>query len=99
MITVSVPATRKNQIEWFRVISDLERSGMTQAQIGAAVGRSQNSINQYKSAGLEPRFHIGMLLLGLWFERTVVGTPIPMTARTEWKQTQMKRPKRMAAAI
>ncbi len=57
-------------VDWFRVVSDLERSGLTQAQIGDAIGRSAATVNNLKSIpGTEPRFDVGMQLLGLWQER------------------------------
>ncbi len=57
-------------IDWFRVVTDLERSGLTQAQIGEAIGRSAATVNNLKSIpGTEPRFAVGMALLGLWQER------------------------------
>lgn len=58
-------------IDWFRVIVDLERSGLTQAEIGEYCGRSQNQVSAYKSIpNTEPRFHVGMLMLELWAQRT-----------------------------
>ncbi len=70
-----------NRVDWFRVIVDLERSGMSQAQIGAAVGRSQAQINNYKTIpDTEPRFHVGLLLLALWWD--IGGDPsgLPLVA-------------------
>lgn len=59
-----------SRIDWFRVVVDLERSGMTQAEIGDAVEISKTQVNAYKSLWAEPRFHVGLLMLGLWVERT-----------------------------
>lgn len=62
--------TRPWRIDWFRVIVDLERSGLFQHEIGAAAGISQAQVSGYKSIpNTEPTFHVGMLLLGLWSER------------------------------
>lgn len=68
------------RIDWFRVIVDLERSGLTQDEIAEHCGRSRVQVNAYKTSnrmtrykhivGTEPRFHVGMLLLELWAERT-----------------------------
>jgi len=56
--------------DWFRVIVDLERSGLTQADIGRAVGRSQNQVNAYKCVpDTEPRFAVGVKLIALWMGR------------------------------
>lgn len=59
-----------NRIDWFRVVVDLERSGLTQAEIGDAVEISKTQVNAYKSLWAEPRFHVGLLMLGLWADRT-----------------------------
>lgn len=57
-------------IDWFRVVTDLERSGLSQAEIGRHIGRSQIQVNAYKCIpGTEPKFTVGMLLLALWQER------------------------------
>jgi hypothetical protein len=57
-------------IDWFRVVTDLERSGLSLEQIGSAIGRSKTQVIAYKAIeGTEPRFGVGMLLLGLWQER------------------------------
>ena len=61
---------RAPETDWFRVIADLERTGLTQAQIGDEIGRSAATVNNLKSIpGTEPRFGVGMALLGLWQER------------------------------
>ena len=57
-------------IDWFRVVVELERSGLTQEQIAQSIGRSKTQVNAYKSIPCtEPRFSVGLLLLGLWQER------------------------------
>lgn len=61
---------RIHAMDWFRVISDLERSGLSQREIGEHIGRSQVQVNAYKVIpGTEPKFSVGMLLLGLWQDR------------------------------
>lgn len=63
-------AVYPRRVDWFRVIVDLERSGMTQAEIGLAIERSQSQVAAYKSIpDTEPPFHHAMLLLGLWEAR------------------------------
>lgn len=63
-------AVRACGVDWFRVIVDLERSGLSQAAIGERIERSQSQVNAYKTIpDTEPSFHHGMLLLGLWEER------------------------------
>ena len=71
----------RNRVDWFRVIVDLERAGMSQAQIGVAVGRSQAQINNYKTIpDTEPRFHVGLLLLALWWDAGGDPAGLPMVA-------------------
>lgn len=68
--TVRRVAVHPLGIDWFRVIVDLERSGLTQADIAAAIDRSQAQVAAYKSVpDTEPPFHSAMLLLALWDER------------------------------
>lgn len=56
--------------DWFRVIVDLERSGLTQDDIAKAIGRSRPQVNAYKCMpDTEPRFIVGQLLLRLWIAR------------------------------
>ena len=65
-------------IDWFRVVVELERSGLTQEQIARHIGRSKSQVIAYKSIPCtEPRFSVGLLLLGLWQERC--GKPVPPT--------------------
>lgn len=63
-------------IDWSQVVFDLERAGLSQREIGEQCGygdrsdRGKVSINQLKNIpGMQPRFHHGLLLLGLWLER------------------------------
>lgn len=63
-------AISPDRIDWFRVVVDLERSGLTQAEIADQVEISKTQVNAYKSLWSEPRFHVGLLMLGLWVERT-----------------------------
>lgn len=66
------------RIDWFRVIVDLERSGMSQADIGERIGRSQQMVNVYKTVpDAEPRFAVGMALLQLWQHRCNRGASAP----------------------
>lgn len=68
--TLRLVAVHPRRIDWFRVIVDLERSGLTQADIAAAIDRSQAQVAAYKSIpDTEPRFNHALLLVGLWEER------------------------------
>lgn len=74
--TVRMVAVHPRRIDWFRVIVDLERSGMTQAEIGASIGRSSTQVFAYKSIpNTEPPFHEAAMLLGLWDERCGANRP------------------------
>lgn len=59
--------------DWFRVIVEIERSGITQAEIGLRIGRSPTQVNAYKCIpDTEPRYSVGVRLLALWTERCSV---------------------------
>ncbi len=51
-------------IDWFRVITDLERI-YSQEQIGRAIGRDAATISRYKQGITEPRHSIGEAILHL----------------------------------
>ena len=59
------------RVDWWQVITDLERRGVSHSRIAVEVGRSKTWVNDLKNIpDTEPRFHDGMLLLGLWRETT-----------------------------
>jgi hypothetical protein len=71
-------AVHPRRVDWFRIVVDLERSGMSQAAIGLAIGRSSAQVFAYKSIpDTEPPFHHAMMLLGLWEERVGGGRAVP----------------------
>lgn len=51
--------------DWFAVISDLERTGMTQREIGERISVSKSTVNSWKQYN-EPRYRNGVALLTLW---------------------------------
>ncbi|HGB5893257.1 TPA: helix-turn-helix domain-containing protein [Salmonella enterica subsp. enterica serovar Kottbus] len=51
--------------DWFSVISDLERTGMTQREIADHIGVSKSTVNSWKQYN-EPRYNSGAALLELW---------------------------------
>ncbi|MFT3720405.1 hypothetical protein [Pseudorhodoferax sp.] len=64
-------------MDWWRVITDLERAGVPHSVVAVEVGRSKGWVANLKNIyGTEPRFHDGMLLLGLWHDR--VGGMVPI---------------------
>lgn len=55
------------RIDWFRVVVDLERSGLSLERIAAECLRGKTWAWSLKNIpDTEPRFHDGLLLLGLW---------------------------------
>ncbi|WP_291973255.1 helix-turn-helix transcriptional regulator [Candidatus Symbiopectobacterium sp.] len=53
------------QIDWFNVIIDIERAGMTQQQIAQTVHVSKSALYGWK-AGAVPRYDDGEALIRLW---------------------------------
>ena len=73
-MAVKAPS-RVKRIDWSAVVFDLERTGMTQREIGMACGHEPHNARQWVNAlknipGTQPKFHHGALLLGLWVEKT-----------------------------
>ena len=60
-----------SRIDWFRVIVDLEGKRWSLERIAAAVDRSKGWVSNLKNIpGTEPKFHDGLMLLGLWMHVT-----------------------------
>ena len=53
------------QIDWFRLITDLERAGFTHDKIARQLVASRSSIFYWKT-GSEPRYSDGERLIRLW---------------------------------
>ena len=66
----------ESRIDWWRVIVDLERSGLSQRDIAVACGiNGHSAINQLKNIpGTQPLFGRGVRIIVLWMERTGKGT-------------------------
>lgn len=63
----SKPRARPSRIDWFRVITNLERCGFTVRDIAFQVNMSRGWVEHLKnSPGAEPRFDDGNVLLDLW---------------------------------
>jgi hypothetical protein len=57
-------------MNWQKLITDIQRSGMTQAQIGAAVGRTQGWVAGIMSVSIKTvRWEDGQKLIQLHAER------------------------------
>ncbi|MDJ6849813.1 helix-turn-helix domain-containing protein [Salmonella enterica] len=55
--------------DWFAIISDLERTGMTQREIAGCLGVSKSTVNSWKQYN-EPRYRNGAALLEIWQKHT-----------------------------
>jgi hypothetical protein len=53
------------RVHWFRIITDLERSGYSQAAIGAAIGTPKSTMHGWKQ-GASPKYEDGYRLIALW---------------------------------
>ncbi|CNK10076.1 TPA: hypothetical protein PXJ75_002881 [Yersinia enterocolitica] len=53
------------QIDWFQVITDVERSGMTQQQIAKGIRVAKATLFGWKQ-GSNPRYDDGEALIRLW---------------------------------
>lgn len=62
----------QTRVDWFRIIDDLKRQGVSLYGIEAAIGVSPQKLCGYKQ-GSEPRHNDGELLLGLWCQVTNKG--------------------------
>lgn len=63
-------ATKELQVDWFRVIVDLERSGLSHKAIAEHAGIGGGTIHGLKVLGAEPLFWRGVRILVFWMERT-----------------------------
>jgi hypothetical protein len=63
---------KPGRIDWSAMVFDLEALGMSQRHIARECEwEHHSSVNQLKNIpGMQPRFHQGALLLGLWVETT-----------------------------
>lgn len=59
-------------LDWWQIVTDMERSGLSQREIAVRVGYgSHGSVNTLKNMpGQEPIFGFGVRLLVLWMDRT-----------------------------
>lgn len=58
-------------IDWSAVVLDLRRCGMSHQQIAGECDADKSWVHRLLNIpGTQPRFHHGVMLLGLWAERT-----------------------------
>ncbi|EHC5871971.1 helix-turn-helix transcriptional regulator [Salmonella enterica subsp. enterica serovar Eastbourne] len=55
----------RTETDWFSIITDLERTGLTQREIADFVGVSKSTVNSWKQFN-EPRYGSGAALIELW---------------------------------
>lgn len=60
------------RVDWFRVITNLSRAGMSSKQIGKEVGKNGRTVNYWKNGICEPRYSEGAQLLAVY--RSVIGS-------------------------
>ncbi len=61
---------RELEIDWFRVIVDIERSGLSHRAIAEQAGCGMGTIHGLKVLHAQPRFGRGVRILMLWLDRT-----------------------------
>jgi hypothetical protein len=62
---------RTGRIDWSAMIFALEAAGMSQREIGQQCDSDQTWVQRLKNIpGTQPKFHNGLLLLGLWVNAT-----------------------------
>lgn len=57
--------TRKPTVDWFRILSDLRKVGMTQVHIARALQVTRRKVRGWAD-GCSPRYEDGRALLFLW---------------------------------
>jgi hypothetical protein len=66
-------------IDWFYIITDLQRHGVHHEMVAARADVSRSTIINMQSHGTEPRHYVGEAVLKIW--RTVTGKTEPPTKK------------------
>lgn len=53
-------------VDWWQVVTDMERRGYSHFAIGAAIGCARTTVEGWKNRAAEPRHEDGERLLSLW---------------------------------
>jgi len=62
---------RSRRFDWAAMILAIEATGLSQREIGSQCEADQTWVQRLKnSLGTQPKFHNGLLLLGLWMHAT-----------------------------
>lgn len=67
----------QQRVDWWRVMDDLSKAGMTMEAVSAAVSIPVSTLAGYKNSNVEPKHADGERLVELW-RRRVMPT-VPMT--------------------
>lgn len=87
----NLPAHPRVCVDWFRVIADLGRHGMSYRAMADAIGVSKSTVMGWVS-GAEPRFSDGELLLALWGEKLGRATAdAPRLQLSDWRANHLSR--------
>ena len=60
---------QRDEVDWFRVITDLQYLGMTTLEAAQRLSEPESSLRSWKN-GSEPRYSSGKRLLDLWCDMT-----------------------------
>lgn len=84
--------TQHDPIDWFRVLADLKRAGLSLETIAGKVGVSKSAVVGWKNLFAEPKHGDGERLIWLWMAytdrlraelpRETVGNPTSLRAET-----------------
>lgn len=67
------------RVDWFFIITDLQRVGVYPEMVAGRLGVSRGTIQNFRNSDTEPRHCDGEALLDLW--RTVTGKQEPPTKK------------------
>lgn len=75
----------RQYVDWFRVIADLNRCGVSTAEVARRLGIGRSTVIGWR-AGAEPGYGDGDRLLALWSDTTGLArdTP-PMAQPGDWR--------------
>jgi len=71
----------RERVDWWQVVTDLERRGISHERVAAECLRSKSWVDCVKNGQSEPRFHDGLIVLSLWAH--AIGRPLEERPRQE----------------
>jgi hypothetical protein len=73
------------RIDWFRVITDLERKGYSRTVLAMAIDAKKSTVQGWKM-GATPRYDDGDRLIELWCQVMGMGREgLPKRSRYDWR--------------